>query len=102
MTGESQSNPLAGETTMGSDTLVKAFQDAASDEQVEAIVFRVDSPGGSALASDLIWRATRTAATTKPVVVSMSDVAASGGYYVGRRQSHLAHRTITGSIGVAG
>jgi protease-4 len=101
-TGESRSSPLDGDTTMGADTLVEAFRDATKDEQVEAIVFRVDSPGGSALASDLIWRATRAAGERKPVIVSMSDVAASGGYYV----SAGAHRilaqpgTITGSIGV--
>lgn len=101
-TGESQASPFDGESTMGSDTLVEAFQNATDDEEVEAIVFRVDSPGGSALASDLIWRAARAAGEKKPVIVSMSDVAASGGYYV----SASAHRimaqpgTITGSIGV--
>jgi protease-4 len=77
--GESRSSPFNGETTMGSDTLVEAFQDASRDDKIEAIVFRVDSPGGSALASDLIWRATRAAGAVKPVIVSMSDVAASGG-----------------------
>jgi protease-4 len=82
--------------------LVEAFQDAAKDEQIEAIVFRVDSPGGSALASDLIWRATRAAGTTKPVIVSMSDVAASGGYYVAAGANRILAQpgTITGSIGV--
>jgi protease-4 len=101
-TGESRSSPLDGETTMGSDTLVEAFQDATRDEQVEAIVFRVDSPGGSALASDLIWRATRAAGAIKPVIVSMSDVAASGGYYVAAGASRILAQpgTITGSIGV--
>ena len=101
-TGESRSSPLAGESSMGSDTLVKAFDDAARADDVEAIVFRVDSPGGSALASDLIWRATRAAEAVKPVVVSMSDVAASGGYYVaaGGRQIVAEPGTITGSIGV--
>ena len=101
-TGESRSSPLDGETTMGSDTLVEAFQDATKDEQVEAIVFRVDSPGGSALASDLIWRATRAAGERKPVIVSMSDVAASGGYYVAAGANRILAQpgTITGSIGV--
>src|SRR5262249_24805737 len=69
-TGESRSSPFDGESNMGSDTLVKAFEDAAKDDEVEAIVFRVDSPGGSALASDLIWRATRAAESVKPVIVS--------------------------------
>jgi len=102
VTGESQTSPLNGETTMGSDTLVKAFQDAAKDDQLEAIVFRVDSPGGSALASDLIWRAAHAAGTVKPVVVSMSDVAASGGYYVSAGANRILAQpgTITGSIGV--
>lgn len=102
MSGESRSSPLDGETTMGSDTLIEAFQDATRDEQVEAIVFRVDSPGGSALASDLIWRATRAAGAIKPVIVSMSDVAASGGYYVAAGASRILAQpgTITGSIGV--
>src|SRR5262245_50056167 len=101
-TGESRASPLDGETTMGSDTLVEAFNDAAKDEQIEAIVFRVDSPGGSALASDLIWRATRAAGTSKPVIVSMSDVAASGGYYVAAGANRILAQpgTITGSIGV--
>jgi len=101
-TGESRSSPFDGESNMGSDTLVKAFEDAAKDDEVEAIVFRVDSPGGSALASDLIWRATRAAESVKPVIVSMSDVAASGGYYVaaGGRRIFGQPGTITGSIGV--
>jgi protease-4 len=100
--GESRSSPFNGETTMGSDTLVEAFQDASRDDQIEAIVFRIDSPGGSALASDLIWRATRAAGATKPVIVSMSDVAASGGYYVAAGASRILAEpgTITGSIGV--
>jgi protease-4 len=101
-TGESHASPFDGETNMGSDTLLEAFQDAVKDEQVEAIVFRVDSPGGSALASDLIWRAARTAGATKPVIVSMSDVAASGGYYVAAGANRIVAQpgTITGSIGV--
>jgi len=101
-TGESRTSPVDGQGNMGSDTLVEAFEDAAKDDQIEAIVFRVDSPGGSALASDLIWRATRAAEKTKPVIVSMSDVAASGGYYVAAGASRILALpgTITGSIGV--
>src|SRR5260221_9352049 len=101
-TGEGRTSPLDGETNMGSDTLVEAFEDAAKDDQIDAIVFRVDSPGGSALASDLIWRATRAAEKTKPVIVSMSDVAASGGYYVAAGATRILADpgTITGSIGV--
>ena len=101
-TGESHTSPLDGESSMGSDTLAEAFEDAARDDRIEAIVFRVDSPGGSALASDLIWRATRAAGDTKPLIVSMSDVAASGGYYVsaGGKRIFAEPGTITGSIGV--
>jgi protease-4 len=101
-TGESRSSPFGGDGNMGADTLIEAFQDAAKDESVEAIVFRIDSPGGSALASDLIWRASRAAADRKPVIVSMSDVAGSGGYYVAAGATRILADpgTITGSIGV--
>ncbi|MFN3330378.1 MAG: signal peptide peptidase SppA, partial [Pyrinomonadaceae bacterium] len=88
--------------TLGSDLMVKAINDAASDDSIKAIVLRVDSPGGSALASDLIWRAVENAKAKKPVVVSMSDVAASGGYYIscGANKIVAESSTITGSIGV--
>jgi protease-4 len=71
MTGERPGGSLDG-AAMGSDTIAEAFREAAEDDEVKAIVFRVDSPGGSALASDLIWRATQQARERKPVVVSMS------------------------------
>lgn len=102
VTGESESSPTGGEGAMGSDTLVEAFREAADDASVDAIVFRLDSPGGSALAADLIWRAAETAAARKPVIVSMSDVAASGGYYVAAPATRIFADpgTITGSIGV--
>ena len=68
---------------MASAPIAEAFEKASESPDVRAIVFRIDSPGGSALASDLIWRAVRKArAKGKPVVASLSDVAASGGYYV--------------------
>ena len=100
-TGESETGPT-GEGTMGADTLVEAFREAALDESIDAIVFRVDSPGGSALGADLIWRAAESARGLKPVIVSMSDVAASGGYYVAAPGSRIFADpgTITGSIGV--
>jgi protease-4 len=87
---------------MGADTLAKSFDDAANDEDAKAIVFRIDSPGGSALASDLIWNAVRKAKEKKPVIVSMSDVAGSGGYYVAAGASRIVAQpgTLTGSIGV--
>ncbi len=100
--GRSSNSPFGGEM-MGSDTMVKAINDAADDTTIKAIVLRVDSPGGSALASDLIWNAIEKAkAKKKPVVVSMADVAASGGYYISCNADKIVAQpaTITGSIGV--
>ena len=100
--GESESD-FSGETSMGGDTIAKAFRDATEDDDVKAILFRVNSPGGSALASDQILQAVKKAqAAGKKVVVSMGDVAASGGYYVSLSADKIfAHETtITGSIGV--
>jgi protease-4 len=87
---------------VGSTTLVKALKEAADDGSVKAIVLRVDSPGGSALASDLIWRETQVVG--KPIVASMGDVAASGGYYIsmGCDKIYAEPATLTGSIGVVG
>lgn len=100
-TGSSQNSPLNGET-VGSDTMVKAINSAAKDDSIKAIVLRVDSPGGSALASDLMWNAIEEAKKKKPVVVSMADVAASGGYYIACNANKIVAEpnTITGSIGV--
>lgn len=99
--GSSQNSP-SGEQSIGSDTVAKALNDAAADKTIKAIVLRVDSPGGSGLASDIIWRAVEQAVQKKPVVVSMSDVAASGGYYISASASKIIAQpsTITGSIGV--
>ena len=99
--GSSQNSP-SGDQSIGSDTVAKALNDAAADKTIKAIVLRVDSPGGSGLASDIIWRAVETANQKKPVVVSMSDVAASGGYYISASASKIIAQpsTITGSIGV--
>ena len=99
--GSSQNSP-SGDQSVGSDTVAKALKDAAADKTIKAIVLRVDSPGGSGLASDIIWRAVETANQKKPVVVSMSDVAASGGYYISASASKIIAQpsTITGSIGV--
>ncbi len=93
-----------GEETIGSDSLVKTLNEARDDKGVKAIVLRIDSPGGSGLASDIIWRAIEAAKTKKPVVVSMSDVAASGGYYIACNANKIVAEpsTITGSIGVVG
>jgi protease IV len=99
--GSSQNSP-SGDQSIGSDTLAKALNDAAADKTIKAIVLRVDSPGGSGLASDIIWHAVEAANQKKPVVVSMSDVAASGGYYISASASKIVAQpsTITGSIGV--
>src|SRR5436190_1435066 len=99
--GRSTNGPVSGEM-IGSDTLVEAIKDAGDDKSIKAIVLRVDSPGGSALASDVIWHAIENAKEKKPVVVSMSDVAASGGYYIACNANKIVAEptTITGSIGV--
>jgi protease-4 len=101
MSGESVTDIL-GSSAMGSTTIVEALRTAAKDKDVKAIVMRVDSPGGSALASDLIWRETQI--IDKPIVVSMGDVAASGGYYIsmGADRIFAEPGTVTGSIGVVG
>ena len=91
-------------TTIGSETIAKAIRDAHNDENIKAIVLRVNSPGGSALASDVIWREMVLAKAKMPVVVSMGDVAASGGYYIACESDRIFAQpnTITGSIGVFG
>jgi protease-4 len=93
---------LLGGGSAGSRSVIKAIREAAKDDKVAAIVLRIDSPGGSALASDLIWREAER--TTKPVVASLSDTAASGGYYIAVAADRIvaAPGTLTGSIGVVG
>jgi len=100
-TGKSEEG-LFGASTVGSTTMVDAIRQAEEDETVKAIVLRVDSPGGSALASDLIWNELKR--SKKPVIASMSDVAASGGYYISMcaRKIYADPGTLTGSIGVVG
>ncbi len=92
------------EKTIGSERISKAIRDARSDSSVRAIVLRINSPGGSALASEVIWREVVLAQKVKPVVVSMGDVAASGGYYIacGASKIYAQPNTLTGSIGVFG
>jgi protease-4 len=100
--GRSGRSPLSG-GSMGSDTVAAALRSATSDERVRAVLLRVNSPGGSAVASDTIWReVVRTRAAGKPVVVSMGDVAASGGYYISMAADVIVAQpgTLTGSIGV--
>jgi protease-4 len=89
---------------MGSETIVEALKKARKDSAVKAVVLRVNSPGGSALASDVIWREVILTKKVKPVVVSMGAVAASGGYYIAAPADMIIAEpnTITGSIGVFG
>ncbi|WP_066362774.1 signal peptide peptidase SppA [Herbidospora mongoliensis] len=103
--GRSGRSPLGGGNAMGSDTISAALRAARRDDKVKAIVFRVDSPGGSYTASDSIWREVVLARRAgKPVVVSMGDVAASGGYFVAMAADMIFAQpgTLTGSIGVFG
>jgi len=89
---------------IGSDRIGSAIRSAREDDRVKAIVFRINSPGGSALASDVIWREINLAVASKPVVASLGDVAASGGYYIACPATRILAdpTTITGSIGVFG
>lgn len=104
--GEGGFDPLLSpdSNAMGSDEIVDALKDAREDDDVRAIVFRVDSPGGSELASELIRRQVELTAKKKPVVVSMSGYAASGGYWIAVPAKAIVAEagTITGSIGVLG
>ena len=92
------------EDNIGSETISAAIKKARLDSSIKAIVLRVNSPGGSALASDVIWREVTLAKKAKPFVVSMGDVAASGGYYISCAADTIVAQpnTITGSIGVIG
>lgn len=107
VTGETMdyTGPFGGGDYMGSDTVAAAIMEAAEDDDVKAIVFRVDSPGGNVVASDQIWDAVeRAQAAGKPVVVSMGSLAASGGYYVSAGADRILAlpNTLTGSIGIFG
>jgi protease-4 len=90
--------------TIGSERISEAIREARNDSNVKAIVLRVNSPGGDALASEVIWREVALAKKTKPIVVSMGDYAASGGYYIACAANKIiaSPTTITGSIGVFG
>jgi protease IV len=101
--GGGAANPLTGSDVMAASEMTRAFREAVRDPSVRAILFRVDSPGGSAVASETIWREVVFARERgKPVVVSMGDVAGSGGYYVAAAADKIVAEpaTLTGSIGV--
>jgi protease-4 len=104
--GDGGFDPLNGEVA-GSGTIVKAIRAARADADVRAIVLRIDSPGGSSVASDVIWRElalTRDQKPARPLIASMSDLAASGGYYVAVAAPTIVAQpaTLTGSIGIFG
>ena len=99
--GQSSYDSPQGQVT-GSDTLIDYLRKARADRSIKAIVLRIDSPGGSAIASDVIWREVMLTRNIKPVIASMSDVAASGGYYIAMSAHAIVAQpaTLTGSIGV--
>lgn len=92
------------DNTIGSETLCEQLRKARTDKNIKAVVLRINSPGGSALASDVIWREVVLTKKAKPIIASMSDVAASGGYYIAMACDTIVAQTttITGSIGVFG
>jgi protease-4 len=103
ITQDGGANPLTGTREASARELTRAFQQAARDSDVRAILFRIDSPGGSAVASETIWREViRAREHGKPVIVSMGDVAGSGGYYIAAPADKIVAEpaTLTGSIGV--
>jgi protease-4 len=102
--GRGGTDPLRGGQSIGAETLVKALRAARKNPDVDAVVLRVDSGGGSGLASDIIWYETVKVAGEKPLIVSMGDMAASGGYYIAiaGEKIFVEPLTITGSIGVVG
>ena len=102
--GEGGTDPLRGGQSIGSETLVRALRAARKNPEVDAVVLRVDSGGGSGLASDIIWYETVKVAKEKPLIVSMGDMAASGGYYIAieGEKIFVEPLTVTGSIGVVG
>ncbi|HEY0872926.1 MAG TPA: signal peptide peptidase SppA [Vicinamibacterales bacterium] len=98
-TGESSTDTAQ---VIGSDTIVQQLRKIRADDSIRAVVLRIDSPGGSAIASDVIWREVMLTRAEKPVIASMSDVAASGGYYIAMPAHQIVAEpaTLTGSIGV--
>jgi protease IV len=105
LSGSTNPSPLAAATAVGADDVADGLRAAANDRRVRAIVLRINSPGGSAVASETIWEATlRAKAAGKPLVASLGDLAASGGYYIASNADTIVAEpaTLTGSIGVVG
>ena len=102
--GPAEDSLFGGGSNVGSDNMRKAFRMALRDDNVKAIVLRIDSPGGSALASEVMWQAARNAAESKPLIISIGGMAASGGYYLASAGDYIFAdpSAIVGSIGVVG
>lgn len=100
--GRSKNVPLVGMKLAGSYTIAKTLKDARENPLIAAVVLRVESPGGSAMAADVIWREVQLTTKVKPVIVSMGASAASGGYYISSPADHVFANplSITGSIGI--
>ncbi|RYE87120.1 MAG: signal peptide peptidase SppA, partial [Myxococcales bacterium] len=100
--GRSRSVPLAGNRLAGSYTIAAALQQARADSRVRAVVLRLETPGGSSLAADVLWREVYLTARVKPVIASMGSTAASAGYYVASAAGQIfaSRSTVTGSIGI--
>lgn len=102
VSGKGSDDPFGGDSNQGSEPLIKALRRAVEDDEIKAIIFRVDSPGGAGLGCDYVRREIAKAREKKPVIVSMSDVAASGGYWVSMDATAIVAQpsTATGSIGI--
>ncbi|MGQ9617975.1 MAG: signal peptide peptidase SppA [Candidatus Aminicenantia bacterium] len=102
--GESGFDPVFGGYVMGSDTLHRVMREIEKDDSIKGVVMRIDSPGGSSTASDIILRGAKNIKTKKPLVISMSDVAGSGGYWIATESDWIVAQpsTLTASIGVIG
>ncbi|MDP3153911.1 MAG: signal peptide peptidase SppA [Archangium sp.] len=102
VSGKGSDDPFGGDSNQGSEPLIRALRKAAADDEVKAIIMRVDSPGGAGLGCDYVRREVALARAKKPVIVSMSDVAASGGYWVSMDATAIVAQptTSTGSIGI--
>jgi len=100
--GEDEFDPVFGGKSLGSDTLTEILETVSEDETTKGVLVRIDSPGGDAFASDEIWRSMMLLRAKKPIVISMSDLAASGGYYMAATGDPIVAQpgTLTGSIGI--